>query len=135
VPNDSSRIHDSKIKKSIIHSKKVKIWFWDTVREYSGEAVSLTATDLTALLKLGGTGMSTVIPSPAMMEGLIKHLTRRLVEFKVTGMSLEVNLKGTISEVQKDFENQKRLLLIAKFQPTSERNQMILSRLGQNVNR
>jgi len=113
----------------------VKVWFWDTVREYTGEAVSLTATDLTALLKMGGTGMATVIPSQAVMDGLIKHLSRRVVEFKVSGMSLEVNLKGTITEVQKDFENPKRLLLIAKFQPTSKKNQMILNRLGQNLAR
>jgi len=133
VASDSSRLHDSKIKKSIIHSKRVKVWFWDTVREYTGEAVSVTATDLTALLKMGGTGMATVIPSQAVMDGLIKHLTRRVVEFKISGMSLEVNLKGTISEVQKDFENPKRLLLIAKLQSTNEKNQMILNRLGQNL--
>jgi len=95
--------------------------------------VSVSATDLTALLKMGGTGMATVIPSQSVMDGLVKHVTRRVVEFKVTGMSLEVNLKGTINEVQKDFENPKRLLVIAKFQPTSERNQMILNRLGQNL--
>jgi hypothetical protein len=130
---DDSKINSSKIRKSIIHSKKVKVWFWDTVREYTGEAVSMTSTDLTALLKMGGTGMSTVIPSHAVMDGLIKHLSRRVVEFKVSGQSLEVNLKGTITEVQKDFENPRRLLLIAKFQSTSERNQMILNRLGQNL--
>jgi hypothetical protein len=133
VASDSSRLHDSKIKKSILTAKRVKVWFWDTVREYTGEAVSLSATDLTALLKMGGTGMATVIPSQSVMDGLIKHLTRRIVEFKITGMSLEVNLKGTISEVQKDFENPKRLLLIAKLQSTSEKNQMILNRLGQNL--
>jgi len=48
-------------------------------------------------------------------------------------MSLEVNLKGTIAEVQKDFENPKRLLVIAKLQTTSDQNQMILNRLGQNL--
>jgi hypothetical protein len=69
------------------------------------------------------------------MDGLIKHLSRRVVEFRISGMSLEVNLKGTITEVQKDFENPKRLLLIAKLQPSSEKNQMILERLGQNLNR
>jgi hypothetical protein len=57
-----------------------------------------------------------------------------MVEFKVSGMSLEVNLKGTISEVQKDFENPKRLLVIARFHPTAERNQAILNRMGQNLN-
>ena len=135
VASDTSRLHDSKIKKSIIHARKVKVWFWDTVREYTGEAVSLNATDLTALLKMGGTGMATVIPSQSVMDGLVKHLTRRVVEFKITGMSLEVNLKGTIAEVQKDFENPKRLLLIAKLQSTGEKSQMILNRLGQNLRR
>ena len=134
MTSDSSRIHDSKIKKSILSAKRVKVWFWDTVREYTGEAVSLSATDLTALLKMGGTGMATVIPSQSVMDGLVKHLTRRIVEFKVSGMSLEVNLKGTITEVQKDFENPKRLLLIAKLQATNEKSQMILNRLGQNLN-
>jgi hypothetical protein len=67
------------------------------------------------------------------MDGLIKHLSRRVVEFKVSGQSLEVSLKGTINEVQKDFENPRRLLLVAKFQPTSEKNQLILNRLGQNL--
>lgn len=135
VVADDSKINSSKIKKSIIASKRVKVWFWDTVREYTGEAVSLTPTDLTALLKMGGTGMATVIPSQSVMDGLIKHLSRRVVEFRISGMSLEVNLKGTITEVQKDFENPKRLLLIAKLQPSSEKNQMILERLGQNLNR
>jgi len=130
---DESKINDSRIKKSIASSKRVKVWFWDTVREYTGEAVSLTSTDLTALLKLGGSGMGTVIPSQAIMDGLIKHLTKRVVEFKISGMSLEVTLKGTITEVQKDFENPRRLLLISKFQSTSEKSQMILNRLGQNL--
>ena len=129
----TERLNSTKIKKALVSSKRVKIWFWDTVREYTGEAVSLNATDLTALLKMGGTGMATVIPSPSVMEGLIKHLTRRVVEFKISGMSLEVQLKGTITEVQRDFENAKRLLLIAKLQSTSDRNQMILKRLGENL--
>jgi hypothetical protein len=130
---DESKINDSRIKRSLAFSKRVKVWFWDTVREYTGEAVSLSATDMTALLKMGGTGMGTVIPSQAIMDGLIKHLTGRVVEFKVSGQSLEVTLKGTITEVQKDFENPRRLLLIAKFQSTSEKNQLMLNRLGQNL--
>ena len=133
VPSESSRIRTTKLKQSIVRSRKVKVWFWDTVREYTGEAVSLTHSNLTALLKMGGTGMATVIPSRAVMDGLMKHLTGRVVEFKVSGMALEVNLKGTISEVQKDFENPKRLLVIAKFQQTSERNQMVLHRMGQDL--
>ena len=131
---DESKINDSRIKKSLALSKRVKVWFWDTVREYTGEAVSLSSTDMTALLKMGGTGMGTVIPSQAIMDGLIKHLTGRVVEFKVSGQALEVTLKGTITEVQKDFENPRRLLLISKFQSTSEKNQMILTRLGQKLN-
>ena len=126
-------MNTTKVRKVIASAKRVKVWFWDTVREYTGEAVALTHSDLTALLKMGGTGMATVIPSKAVMDGLMKHLTGRMVEFKVSGMSLEVNLKGTISEVQKDFENPKRLLVLAKFQPTSERNQMMLHRMGQNL--
>src|SRR5215510_14500036 len=110
----------------MVQARKIKVWFWDTIREYTGEAVSLTATDLTALLKMGGTGMATVLPSQAVMDGLTKHLTKRIVEFRIIGMSLEVNLKGTITEVQNDFENPKRLLVIAKLQTTSEKNQMIL---------
>jgi len=127
------KINDSKIKKSIISAKKVKLWFWDTVREYTGEAVALTATDLTALLKVGTGSVTTMIPSRAVMEGLIKHLTGRVVEFKVTGQGLEVVLKGTIKEIQKDFENPRRLLLIAKFQGTSEKNELILKKLGAGL--
>jgi hypothetical protein len=132
VANDPG-LNSTKIKKSILASKKVKVWFWDTVREYTGEAVSLSATELTALLKLGGTGMATVIPSPSVMEGLIRHLTRRVVEFRIVGMGLEVNLKGTIREVQRDFENAKRLLLVATLQASSDRNQLMLHRLGKNL--
>ncbi len=130
---DDSKINDSKIKKSIKLAKTVKVWFWDTIREYTGEAVSMTADDLTALLKMGGTGMATVLPSRGVMEGLIRHLTGRTVEFRVSGMTLDVTLKGKITEVQKDFENPRRLLLIAKFQPTTDKNRMILDRLGQNL--
>jgi hypothetical protein len=133
VRSESSRIRTTKLRQSIVHSRKVKVWFWDTVREYTGEAVALTHSDLTALLKMGGTGMATEIPSKALMDGLAKHLTRRVVEFKVSGMALEVNLKGTVTEVQKDFENPKRLLVIAKFQQTSEQNRMILNRMGQDL--
>ena len=32
----------SRIRKSIKASRAVKVWFWDTVREYTGEAVELT---------------------------------------------------------------------------------------------
>jgi hypothetical protein len=127
---DTSKIHDSKIKKSIIASKKVKVWFWDTQNEYTGEAVALTSTDLTALIKIGGGGRTTMIPAKTLMDGLARHLTSRVVEFKVTGQGFEVALKGTIREIQRDFENPRRILLIAKFQPPSEKNQQILNTLG-----
>ncbi|MBV8879234.1 MAG: hypothetical protein JO332_04690 [Planctomycetaceae bacterium] len=130
---ESSKIHDSKIKKSILTARKVKIWFWDTQREYTGEAVALTSGELTALLKMGGGAVTTMVPSTAVMEGLIRHLTGRVVEFKVTGQGAEVALKGTITEIQRDFENPRRLLLLAKFQNTSEKNQLILNRLGAGL--
>lgn len=128
-----SKINSSKIKRSLISSKKVKVWFWDTVREYTGEAVSLSPGGLTALLKMGGTGMATEIFSPNVMGGLVKHLTGRVVEFKISGQSMEVNVKGTIREVQKDFENPRRLLVIATLPSSSERNQLILNRLGEGL--
>jgi hypothetical protein len=53
-----------------------------------------------------------------------------VVEFKVTGQGFEVALKGAIREIQRDFENPRRILLIAKFQPPSEKNQQILNTLG-----
>jgi hypothetical protein len=128
--SDSGRLNDSKVKKSIIIAKKVKVWFWDTQNEYTGEAVALSSTDLTALLKMGGGATTTMVPNNALMEGLIRHLTGRVVEFKISGQGLEVALKGTIREIQKDFENPRRLLLIASFQSTSEKNQLILNKLG-----
>jgi len=130
---ESSKINDSKIKKSIIASKKVKVWFWDTQNEYTGEAVALSDTDLTALLKMGGGAATTMVPSNVIMDGLIRHLTGRIVEFKVTGMGHEVVLKGKIKEIQKDFENPRRLLLIAALSTTSEKNQLILKRLGAGL--
>ena len=130
---DSGRLRDSKVKQSLVTSRKVKVWFWDTQREYTGEAVALTAADLTALLKIGGGANTTMVPSAKVMEGLIKHLTGRVVEFKVTGQGLEVALKGTIKEVQRDFENSRRLLLIASFQSTSEKNQSMLNKLGAGL--
>lgn len=124
-------MEDFDFKKSLSRAKVVKIWFWDTVTEYAGEAVELTSKDLKALLKMGGSGVATVIPSQAVIQGLVKHLTGRVVEFKISGQAFEVVVKGTINEVQRDFEIPGRLFLIATFAPTSERNQTILDRLGQ----
>jgi len=126
---DSGRLNDSKVKKSIIGSRKVKVWFWDTQREYGGEAVALTATDLTALVKVGSGAVTTMVPAKAVLEGMIKHLTGRVVEFKISGQGFEVALKGTVREVQRDFENPRRLLLIASLAATAEKNQLILNKL------
>jgi hypothetical protein len=130
---DTSKINVARIKKSIIASKKVKVWFWDTQSEYVGEAVALTSTDLTALIKIGGGGATTMVPAKVIMDGMIRHLTGRVVEFKVTGQGAEVTLKGAIRELQRDFENPRRILLIAKFQPPSEKNQLILNKLGAGL--
>ena len=130
---DESKINDSKIKKSIASSKRVKVWFWDTVREYTGEAVALTSTDLTALIKLGGGRATTMVPAKSVMDDLTKHLTGRVVEFKVTGQGSEIALKGTIREIQRDFEKPRRILLMAKFQPPSEKSQLILNMLGESL--
>jgi hypothetical protein len=130
---ESGRLSDSKIKKSIVGARKVRVWFWDTQREYTGEAVALSATDLTALLKVGGGGVTTMVPARAVLEGMIKHLTGRVVEFKISGQGVEVPLKGTIREVQRDFENARRLLLIASFHATAEKNQLILNKLGSGL--
>src|SRR2546428_9699566 len=68
-------VDTSRIRKSLKASHVVKIWFWDGVREYLGEAVELSAERATALLKMSQFGNSTVIPTRKLMEGLIKHLT------------------------------------------------------------
>ncbi len=125
----------SRIRKSIRASRAVKVWFWDTVREYTGEAVELTPERLTALLKMGGTGMATVIPNKNIMAGLIKHLSGRVVQMKISGMTLEVPCKATITEVQPDFENPRRLLLFATLTGVSEKSLRILDTLGRNLAR
>jgi hypothetical protein len=130
---DTAKLNDSKVKKSIILSKKVKVWFWDTQNEYTGEAVALTSTDLTALIKIGGGAATTMIPAKVIMDGLTRHLTGRVVEFKISGQGLEAALKGTVSEIQKDFENPRRMLLIAKFPNPSEKNGLILNKLGSGL--
>jgi hypothetical protein len=125
----------SRIRKSIRASRAVKVWFWDTVREYSGQAVELGPGSLVCLLRMGGTGMATVIPNKNVMAGLIKHLSGRVVEFRITGMSLEVACKGTITSVQPDFENPRRLLLFAALVNVPERSAQILKTLGGTLAR
>jgi hypothetical protein len=125
----------SKIRRSIRASRAVKVWFWDTIREYTGEAVELGSGRLTALLKMGGTGMATVLPSPKVVQGLVKHLTGRVVEFKISGMTQEVPCKGTITEVQTDFENPRRLLVLAELRGMSDKSAQILDSMGRSLAR
>ena len=121
----------SRIKKTLKASHVVKIRFWDGEREYLGEAVELSAGRATGLLKMAQFGDATVLPTRRVMDGLIKHLTRRTVEFKCSSGILEVTVKAKIVLVQPDFENARRLLVEAEFQPPSEQNLKILSRLEE----
>jgi hypothetical protein len=125
----------SRIRKSITASRAVKVWFWDTVREYTGQAVELSGDRVVALLKMGGTGMATVIPKPAVVTGLVKHLTGRVVEFRIAGRTHEVTCKGTVTELQPDFENPRRLLVFASLSGISEKSASILDSLGRGIPR
>ena len=124
-------VDTSRIRKSLKASHVVKIWFWDGVREYLGEAVELSAERATALLKMSQFGNSTVIPTRKLMEGLIKHLTKRVVEFKCTSGILEAAVRAKINLVQCDFENPRRLLLEAEIQSPSEHSQKVLRRMAE----
>jgi hypothetical protein len=113
----------------------VKVWFWDGQREYTGEAVAVSGERMTAFLRMSESGHATVIPTPVIVQGLIKHLTNRIVEFKMTSGSLEADVKGRISSLNADFENPRRLLLEAEFQPSSERTAAVLLRLAKLLDR
>ena len=121
----------SKIKKTLRASHVVKVWFWDGEREYEGEAVELSPAGATALLKMAQFGNATVIPTKKVMDGLIKHLNQKTVEFKCMSGIMEVTVKAKVSLVQPDFENPRRLLVEAEFQPPSEQNRKILARLAE----
>jgi hypothetical protein len=121
----------SRIKRTLKASHVVKVWFWDGEREYQGEAVELSPAGSTALLKMAQFGNSTVIPTRKVVDGLIKHLTQKVVEWKCTSGIMESAVKAKITLVQPDFENPRRLLVEAEFQSASEHNQKILSRMGE----
>lgn len=121
----------SRIKKTLKASHVVKIWFWDGLREYEGEAVEISSASATALLKMAQFGNATVIPTKKVMDGLIKHLSQKVVEFKCTSGILEAAVKAKITSVHPDFENPRRLLLEAEFQSPSEHNQKVLNRLAE----
>lgn len=120
----------SRIKRTLKASHVVKVWFWDGEREYEGEAVELSPSGSTALLKMAQFGNATVIPTRKVVDGLIKHLTHKVVEWKCTSGIMESAVKAKITLVQPDFENPRRLLVEAEFQSASEHNQKILSRMG-----
>ena len=88
---------------------------------------------LTALLKLSQFGNATVIPTTKIVDGLRKHLSNRTVEFKISCQQTEAALKGTITLVQADFENGRRLLLEAEFKNVSERNLENVERLARFI--
>lgn len=128
---DSSRFNTSRIKRTLKASHVVKIWFWDGVREYLGEAVEISPDRVAGLLKMSQFGAATLVPEKKVVDGLVKHLTNRPVEFRCTGGLLEVSVKATITLLQRDFENPRRLLVEAAFLAPSEHNQKLLKRLGE----
>jgi len=121
----------SRIKRTLKASHVVKIWFWDGLREYQGEAVEISPEGTTGLLKMAQFGNSTVVPTKKLLDGLVKHLSQRSVEFKCTSGILEASVKARITLVQPDFENPRRLLIEAEFQATSELNRKVLARMAE----
>ena len=121
----------SRIRKTLKASHVVKIWFWDGQREYLGEAVELSAERATGLLKMAQFGNATVIPTRKVVEGLIKHLTKRVVDLKCTSGIMEAVVRAKITLVQLDFENARRLLVEAEILSPSEHNQKILRRMAE----
>lgn len=113
--------------------RPVQVWFWDGQREYTGEAVELSADRVTALLKVSQFGDATVIPTQRLVEGLVKHLSQKVVEMKVAGEGMEATSKALITDVQPDFESPRRLLLQAAFQSPSERSASVLAKLAARV--
>lgn len=121
----------SRIKRTLKASHVVKIWFWDGQREYLGEAVEVSAERATGLLRMAQFGNATVIPTKKVMDGLVKHLSGRVVEFKFTSGILEAAVKAKITLVQPDFENPRRLLVEAEIQSPSEHNRKLLTRMAE----
>ena len=122
---------EKRIREQIARSRRVQVWFWDGVREYTGEATSVSAEKVEADLKISQFGSATIVPTPVIIQGLIKHLTRRDVEFKISARGMEAATKGKVTAIGLDPKNKRRLILRARFTGPSERNQAILRRLGQ----
>ena len=122
---------EKRIREQLSRSRKVRVWFWDGVREYTGEATSVTPEKVEAELKISQFGSSTIVPTPVVINGLIKHLTRRAVEFKISARGMVATTKGKVTAIGLDPKNKRRLILHAQFDAPSERNQAILRRLGQ----
>jgi hypothetical protein len=121
----------SRIKRTLKASHVVRVWFWDGEREYEGEAVELSPSGSTALLKMAQFGNATVIPTRKVVDGLVKHLTQKTVDWKCMSGIMESAVRAKITLVQPDFENPRRLLVEAEFQSASEQNRKILTRMGE----
>ena len=65
------------------------------------------------------------------MDGLIRHLSQKAVEWKCTSGILESAVKAKITLVQPDFENPRRLLVEAEFLSPSEHHVKILARMAE----
>jgi hypothetical protein len=52
---------------------------------------------------------------------------------KVSGEGMEATSKARITEVQVDFANPRRILLLASFQSPSERSAAVLAKLASRV--
>ena len=123
----------SSIRRNLQRARIVHVWFWDGEREYTGEAEDLSASGVVALLKMSQFGDATVVPTHTIVGGLGKHLKSRSVDFKVSAQGMEASVKGKVTLLRADAENSRRLIIEAAFYPSSERNQLILGKLGRFV--
>ena len=123
----------SSIRRNLQRARVVHVWFWDGEREYTGEAEDLSPSGIVALLKMSQFGDATVVPTHAIVGGLGKHLKSRSVDFKVSARGMEASVKGKVTLLRADAGNSRRLIIEAAFYPSSERNQLILSKLGRFV--
>ena len=120
-----------RIRERLSRSRRIDVWFWDGVREYTGTASTISEEKLEAYLKISQFGSSTIVPTPVIINGLIKHLTNRPVDFKVGTRQIEAGTKGKVTAIGLDPGNARRLILRAKFDSPSDRNRAILRRLGE----
>ena len=120
----------TKIRERLKRAKEIKIWFWDGMREYEGIATRLTTESVDGYLKISELGDQTVIPGPAMLEGIIRHLTNRDVDMKLTGQNMEVQLKATVIAVARHTTDERRATLSAAFKSPNEKQTGMLQRLA-----